>query len=93
MSLGEGLGLLGLGLGVKMESHTYNIVNNPTSEMDVESDTGPLLQIRFMKGGGKEICGGAVAGGSRFCIFLRCEGSTAFHTRSREGGEDLPGGK
>ena len=52
------------------ESHLHNIVNTPTSERDLEYNTGSLLQIRFLEGRGKEICGGAMDGGSRFCIFL-----------------------
>ena len=46
---------------MKTESHNHNIVNTPTSDIDVESDNGPLHQIRFLEGGGNDICGGAVA--------------------------------
>ena len=59
------MGLLVKGLGVKTDSHPHNIINNPTSYMAVESDTGPLLHIRFLVERGKKICGGALARGYR----------------------------
>ena len=57
ISLGGGLGLLVKGLGMKTDSHPHKIINTPTSYMDVEADTGTLLQIRFLMEGGKKICG------------------------------------
>ena len=64
-----------------MESKN-NTVNNPTSDMDLQSDTGTLLEIRFLDE--KKICRGAVAGGSRFFISLCHECSTNSLTHRRE---------
>ena len=68
---------------MKTESHPHNIFNTPTSDMSVESDTSPLLQLRFLEGGGKEIIGEMVARGSSLCMSLQHEFSIASHLRSR----------
>ena len=83
MLLGEISRPLGEGLGVKTESHPHNIFNTPTSDMSVESDTSPLLRLRFLEGGGKEIIGEMVARGSSLCMSLQHEFSIASHLRSR----------
>ena len=71
------MGSLGERLGVDTDSHTNNIVKYQTSDMAVEFETVPLLQIWFLEGEGKEICGEAVAGGSRFCMSFQHELSMA----------------
>ena len=71
-----------------------NIYNTQTSEMDLKYDTGPLLQIRFLEGGG---VGGGMwrrrGGRIQVFVFLCHECSTAYHDRLKEEGEDPPGGK
>ena len=47
-----------------------NIVNTPTSEMDLQDNICTLLHIRSLEEGGKQICGRSVVGGSRFCVYL-----------------------
>ena len=84
ISLGGGLGSLVKGLEMKTDPHYRNIINTTASYMAVEADAGPLLWIRILEEGGKEICGGVVAGGYRFCMLLRHEVSTASHAWSRE---------
>ena len=70
-----------------------NIVNTPTIETTLQSNTGTFLQILFLEGRRKEICVGSVAGGSRVCLYLRHKCSTASHACLKEEGEDPPGGK
>ena len=48
MSLGEGLEYLEEGVEAKR-----NTVNTPDSETALQANTCPLLQIRFLEGGGK----------------------------------------
>ena len=75
------------------EKEETNIVNNPISERAEGADTGPLFQIRFLEGGCRGICGGALAGGVRFRMLSVDECNTASHTRARGSGEYLPVGK
>ena len=56
------------------------IYNNPNSNLANSWDTGPLLEIRLLEGGGRGICGAAVYGGIRFCISSMNECNTASHT-------------
>ena len=45
MSLGDGLKSLEEGAELK-----NNIINTPTSEMDIKANTGPLIDILFLDG-------------------------------------------
>ena len=53
-------------------------------------DTGPIFQIRFLEGGGRVICGGAVAVGVKLCMSSVDECNTASHTWLIRSGEELP---
>ena len=46
---------MSLGGGIT-ENEETNIFNTPISEHAEVADTGPLFQIRFLKGGGRGIC-------------------------------------
>ena len=58
---------MSLGGGIAEKEDTY-IVNTPISERAEGAYTCPLFQILFLEGGGRGICGGAVAGEARFCM-------------------------
>ena len=81
ISLGDGLKSLEEGV-----DSNNKIVNTSTIDMAIQYNTGPLLDIRFLVGGGEKICGEAVAGGSRFFVSLCHECSTASHNRPRKEG-------
>ena len=76
-----------------MDKEETNMINTIISERAEGEETGPLFQIRFLEGGGRGICGGAVAGGEILCMSLVGELNTASHTRVRRSGEDHPGVK
>ena len=40
-----------------------NIVHTPNSDMDLQYNTGTLLEILFIEGGRDNICRGELAGG------------------------------
>ena len=57
------------------------IVKTSIIELAEGMDTGPLLQIRVLEGGGRVIYGGAAAGGERSYTCPIDEFNTASHTR------------
>ena len=59
---------MSLGVGIAEKEET-NIVNTAISEHAEGADTGTMFQIRFLEGVGRVICGGAVAVGSRLCMY------------------------
>ena len=63
--------------------HGLTIYNYPNSELSDSGNTGPLLEIRLLEEGGREICGAAVSGRQGFACHLWMN-ATLLHTPGQE---------